>query len=639
MDTTLHDPLVGHTLDGRYRVDARIAVGGMATVYRALDLRLDRVVALKVMLPALAAEPQSVERFIREAKAAAALSHTNVVGVYDQGVDGPYVFLAMEYVAGCTLRDVLRERGALQPRAALDIMEPVLAALGAAHRSGLIHRDVKPENVLIGDDGRVKVADFGLVRAANTHTTNAGGQMLGTVSYLAPEQIEHGLTSARVDVYACGVMLYELLTGYKPHRGDSPAQVLYQALHKDVGLPSELAPAVAPELDGLVLAATARDPQRRPADAVELLQKTRAVRAALTDVQLDAMPPTALREERSGSEDLTSVLPRQDPAAQADLNRTSVLPAGPPPGPPPAPPVPPGRGQRSPGVPRRGLIALLAALIVLGVGAGVWYINSGQFTKVPAVLNKTAGQATGALEKEGLRFRTKEAFSATVERGKVISSDPGQGERIRDHGTVTLVISKGPERARVPQLEGMSLEQAKKALQEAGLRAGKVTEEFHDSYRAGSVISSGIAAGEDVAGGTAVPLVVSKGQPVEVPDVVGEDEGTAMQELREAGFEVEVAPVREYSAEDAGKVATTDPAPGAEAAEGDTIRLTISKGQDLVEVPDVVGLSADEAEQKLRDAGFEVNRNQVFFGDKVFSQSAKGGDEAPRGSEITIWIR
>lgn len=218
---TLQDALVGHVLDGRYRVDARIAAGGMATVYRALDMRLDRVLALKVMHPALAADGVFVERFIREAKSAARLDHPNVVQVFDQGTDSSYVYMAMEYVAGCTLRDVLRERGALRPRAALDILEPVLAALGAAHRAGFVHRDMKPENVLIGDDGRVKVADFGLVRSVDT-VTSTTGSVLGTVAYLAPEQIDQGTADPRVDVYACGVVLYEMLTGAKPHSGDSP---------------------------------------------------------------------------------------------------------------------------------------------------------------------------------------------------------------------------------------------------------------------------------------------------------------------------------------------------------------------------------------------------------------------------------
>lgn len=323
MDTTLQDPLVGQLLDGRYRVEARIAVGGMATVYRAVDTRLDRVLALKVMHPALAADAAFVERFIREAKSVARLAHPNVVGVFDQGAQGAYVYLAMEYVAGCTLRDVLRDRGALQPRAALDILEPVLAALGAAHRAGFVHRDMKPENVLIGDDGRVKVADFGLVRAVDT-VTSTTGTLLGTVSYLAPEQIEHGTADPRVDVYACGVVLYEMLTGAKPHTGETPAQVLYRHLNEDVPPPSAAVPGLAAALDDLVAAATARNPELRPYDAVALLGMVQEARAALADEQLDAVPPQARTVEQSGTEDRTSVIPRALPAEDA-VHRTSRL--------------------------------------------------------------------------------------------------------------------------------------------------------------------------------------------------------------------------------------------------------------------------------------------------------------------------
>ncbi|MET9107300.1 protein kinase domain-containing protein, partial [Streptomyces zhihengii] len=299
MDTTLKDPLVGMLLDGRYRVEGRIAVGGMATVYRAVDTRLDRVLALKVMHPALAADATFVERFIREAKSVARLAHPNVVGVFDQGAEGAYVYLAMEYVEGCTLRDVLRERGALPPRAALDVLEPVLAALGAAHRAGFVHRDMKPENVLIGDDGRVKVADFGLVRAVDS-VTNTSGTVLGTVSYLAPEQIEYGTADTRADVYACGVVLYEMLTGGKPHGGDTPAQVLYLHLNEDVPAPSAAFPGLAVELDELVASATARNPEVRPHDAVALLAQAREARAAMDDAQLDAAPPHTLAADGPG---------------------------------------------------------------------------------------------------------------------------------------------------------------------------------------------------------------------------------------------------------------------------------------------------------------------------------------------------
>ncbi|WP_161304578.1 protein kinase, partial [Streptomyces sp. SID5785] len=317
--------MLGQVLDGRYRIDARIAVGGMATVYRAVDTRLDRVLALKVMHPSLAADASFVERFIREAKSVARLSHPNVVGVYDQGTDGAYVYLAMEYVAGCTLRDVLRERGALTPRAALDILEPVLAALGSAHRAGFVHRDMKPENVLIGDDGRVKVADFGLVRAVDT-VTNTTGSVLGTVSYLAPEQIEDGTATPSVDVYACGVVFYEMLTGGKPHSGDTPAQILYKHLNEDVPPPSAAVPGAAFVLDELVASATARTPEVRPPDAVALLAQVRQARSTLSDAELDAVPPQAREAEHAGADDRTSVIPRAVRTAGVRMSRPAEPP-------------------------------------------------------------------------------------------------------------------------------------------------------------------------------------------------------------------------------------------------------------------------------------------------------------------------
>src|SRR6478609_9460975 len=297
---TLDDPLYGVLLDGRYRVEQRIAVGGMSTVYRGTDTRLDRTVALKVMHPSLAGDADFTARFIREAKAVARLAHPNVVNVLDQGADPRAVFMAMEYVPGRNLRDVLRDRGALSVRAALDVLEPVLAALGAAHRAGLVHRDVKPENVLITDNGMVKVADFGLVRVltgaegAATSATETG-QLLGTVAYLAPEQIRQEPTDQRVDVYAAGILLYEMLTGAKPHTGENAAQVMYRHLHEDVPAPSGTAPAVGPELDAIVAAATARDPQARPWDAVELLASVQRTRRSLPADRLDAEPPASTR--------------------------------------------------------------------------------------------------------------------------------------------------------------------------------------------------------------------------------------------------------------------------------------------------------------------------------------------------------
>ncbi|WP_031095250.1 MULTISPECIES: Stk1 family PASTA domain-containing Ser/Thr kinase [unclassified Streptomyces] len=643
MDTTLQDPLVGQVLDGRYRVDARIAAGGMATVYRALDTRLDRVLALKVMHPTLAVDGTFVERFIREAKSVARLDHPNVVQVFDQGTDGSYVYLAMEYIAGCTLRDVLRERGAVQPRAALDILEPVLAALGAAHRAGFVHRDMKPENVLIGDDGRVKVADFGLVRSVDTVTSTTGA-VLGTVSYLAPEQIEQGTTDPRVDVYACGVVLYEMLTGAKPHSGDSPAQVLYKHLHEDVPPPSALVPGLPYVLDELVASATARTPDIRPHDAVALLAQVREARLTLTDEQLDAVPPQALTAEHDNAEDRTSVIPRaltvprplpvdEDAGAAVDgIDRTARF---------QSPPVPP---RRRPGRPRRTVLAVIAAvLVVFGVGAGVWYINSGQFTKVPPLLAKTEAQAKDRLKAAGLDVgQVKRAYSDTVERGTVIGSDPAPGARIRDHDSVTLTVSLGPETVNVPNVAGQSLAKARARLKADDLEPGMVTRAFSDDVPRGSVIGTTPEAGTERHAGSAIALIVSKGSPIDVPDVTGDDLESARQELTDAGLKVKVAEERVNSEYDKGEVAAQSPGDGRQAAEGDTVTLTLSKGPEMVEVPDVVGDGVDDAHDALEGAGFQVEEDRGLlglFGDTVKKQSVEGGDEAPKGSTITITIR
>lgn len=647
VDTTLQDPLVGQVLDGRYRVDARIAVGGMATVYRALDTRLDRVLALKVMHPTLAADGSFVERFIREAKSVARLAHPNVVQVFDQGADRSYVYLAMEYIAGCTLRDVLRDRGALQPRAALGILEPVLAALGAAHRAGFVHRDMKPENVLIGDDGRVKVADFGLVRAVDT-VTNTTGTVLGTVSYLAPEQIEHGTADTRVDVYACGVVLYEMLTGDKPYSGDSPAQVLYQHLHADVPPPSAAVPGLPYELDELVTTATARNPEVRPHDAVALLGLVLEARAELTAEQLDAVPPGALALGHDNAEDRTSVIPRSlsvprplpvnEDDEDAALNRTSRFEqtsrfeSG--------PPAPSRRATR----PRRTMLAIVAAVVlVLGLGAGVWYINSGQFTKVPPILAKTQAEAKDRLTQAGLDVgQVKHQYSDTVKRGTVISTDPEVGARIRDNDAVTLTISDGPETVKVPDLKGLALFKAKDVLKSDGLAAGMVTREFNEDVTKGFVISTDPQAGTKRHAGSAIALVVSKGSPVEVPEVTGSSVEDATAELEDSGLKVKISSERVNSEFDKGQIAEQSPAPGREAAAGDTVTLTISKGPEMVEVPDVVGDTVDDARKALENAGFKVNEDRGLlglFGDHVKGQSVEGGETAPKGSTITIEIR
>ncbi|MFG2980370.1 Stk1 family PASTA domain-containing Ser/Thr kinase [Streptomyces sp. NPDC048258] len=631
MDTTLDDPLVGRVLDGRYRVDARIAAGGMATVYRAVDTRLDRVLALKVMHPALAADAAFVDRFIREAKSVARLAHPNVVAVFDQGTDGPYVYLAMEYVSGCTLRDVLRERGALQPRAALDILEPVLAALGAAHRAGFVHRDMKPENVLIGDDGRVKVADFGLVRSVDS-VTNTTGSVLGTVSYLAPEQIENGVSDTRVDVYACGVVLYEMLTGSKPHTGGSPAQVLFQHLHEDVPPPSAAVPGLPVGLDELVAHATARNPELRPSDAAALLGLAREARLRLSDAELDAVPPQARAEERSSAEDRTGVIPRPV-AAHQPVHHTSRLEMPPPP--PPAPAPDPGRRR-----PRRGtLLVVVGVLLALGLGTGVWYINSGQFTKVPNLLGKTEEQAKSQLSAAGLGVkRVDRKFSDAFDRGTVMNTDPPGGGRIRGNGAVTLTISRGPEVVAVPNLKGRPLEEAKAELTKAGLAPGKVTQAFSQDIAQGSVIGSDPVGGEKRAPDTAVALVVSKGRPIPVPTVAGIPFEQARSTLEGLGLKVATAPEQVNAPSPVGTVANQSVGAGTQAAAGDTVTLTLSKGPRQLPVPDVTGQEVDAARKALEVAGFKVKVERPFlsFSKTVESQSVPGGQNAPEGSTIII---
>ncbi|MGW4360104.1 Stk1 family PASTA domain-containing Ser/Thr kinase [Streptomyces californicus] len=637
MDTTLQDPLVGQLLDGRYRIEARIAVGGMATVYRAVDTRLDRVLALKVMHPALATDVSFVERFIREAKSVARLAHPNVVAVFDQGAQGAYVYLAMEYVAGCTLRDVLRERGALQPRAALDILEPVLAALGAAHRAGFVHRDMKPENVLIGDDGRVKVADFGLVRAVGT-ATDTTNSLLGTVSYLAPEQIEHGSADTRSDVYACGVVLYEMLTGAKPHTGENAAQVIYRHLNSDVPPPSAAVPGLPVALDTLVASATARNPEVRPHDAVLLLAETREARAGLTEAELDAVPPQALSDTHDGADDRTSVIPRALPADDAGtVHRTSRLET------PPAVSAARRRPllRRGPfaGPHRTLILVLTAVLLTLGIGTGVWYINSGQFTQVPSLLGQTQQEAEQRIARAGLDLKGVErVFSDSVERGSVVRSVPASGNRIRGNGSVKLVVSRGPEIVRVPDVVGSSLADARRSLKKVGLVPGMVTKEFSEDVARGEVVRTDPRAGTDRNPDTAVALVVSKGAPIDVPDVTGLSVEDATAELEAEGLRAEVLPGRVHSTEVKGDIAEQSPGEGTEAAEGDTVELTVSEGPRMLDVPDVTGRDVDEARSTLEEAGFEVEVDRPFlsFSDTVASQSVDGGEQAPEGSTITV---
>jgi serine/threonine protein kinase/beta-lactam-binding protein with PASTA domain len=672
VDRTGPDPLIGRVLDGRYRIGPRIARGGMATVYEATDLRLDRVCALKVMHTGLGDDDDFAARFVREARSAAKLSHPHVVAVFDQGDDDGTLFLAMEYIPGHTLRDLIRKEAPMPPRKALAMVEPVLSALAAAHHAGMIHRDVKPENVLLADDGRVKVADFGLARAVSAETQHTtGGVLIGTVSYLSPELVVDGRADARSDVYAAGVLIYEMITGRKPHEGESPIQVAYKHVHEDVPPPSAAVPGVPAYVDALVARATARDRELRPADAQVLLHQVRRVRGALDhgivdDPELtEDLTPTQQVHTDDGIDYVTEDAPTIVPTAAAatvvsERSRweahegTSVISGGLPVTRPDARPVRPGDGpgdrQGAAGRPphrpvrrsRRGPL-LLALLLVLAVVAGSvgWYLGIGRYTATPGVLNLSVAQARDQVQSAGLEFVVGErVYSETVTAGSVVSTDPAPGSDILQDGTVTATVSRGPERYEVPVLRGMTVDEAQEALDEANLAFGDVTERFHERVAEGVVLRSDPATGTELKRDGAVDLVVSKGpKPIKVPDFTGRPAEEAERVLSERGLQVEITRENSDSVAE-GDVVAQSPDSGT-LFRGDTVELVVSKGPVMVEVPSVRGVGVAEATERLEDAGFEVRteHSEVYVGlEFVVKSDPAQGTMAPQGSTITLYL-
>ena len=605
------DALVGRLLDGRYRLDRVLARGGMATVYEATDTRLDRRVAVKVMRPALAEDPDFVERFAREARAAARLSSPEVVAVHDQGTDAATgtAYLVMEHVPGGTLRDVLHEHGALPPARALDLLEPVLTALAAAHAAGLVHRDVKPENVLLSQDGRVKVADFGLARAIETSAVTATtGMIIGTVAYLAPEQVEHGRTDTRTDVYAAGVLLWELLTGTPPYSSDSPMTVAYRHVHDDVPPPSTVVEGIPAPLDDLVVRATRRDPAARPVDAGAFLAELRAVRA-----DLGPDPDTQVARRTTP----TLVVPRSELFA--------------------------GRGPDEPhGPARRGAVArtalvLLGVLVAGAVVAAGWYLAIGRYTSAPQVVGLSTGQAQAVLEDAGFDVeRLPAVFSETVAAQEVLDQDPAAGDRVVEGGTIRLVESKGADRREVPAVLGGTQQEATAALEEVGLRVGEVTQRY-DPAEVGTVVASTPAPGERLPPQQPVDLVLSRGvEMLPVPDVSGESRAAAEQALTEAGFTPAVEEVYSETV-DRGVVIEQAPASG-RAARDSTVTLQVSRGPQLVTVPDVVGQSRAEAEQALEALGLDVRVVAIPGPGRVRSTDPAAGAQVRKGSRVTAYV-
>jgi serine/threonine protein kinase/beta-lactam-binding protein with PASTA domain len=667
--TSIGDPLVGHLLDGRYQITERLARGGMATVYRAIDSRLTRTVAVKIMHVGLGDDAEFARKFDREARAAARLSHPCVVSVFDQGRDrtenhGGRPYIVMEYVEGQTLRDVLNREAPVEPVRCLDMMEPVLAALAAAHDAGLVHRDVKPENVLISDRGQIKVADFGLAKAVSSQTSTATqGLLIGTVSYLPPELVVSGKADARSDVYSAGVVLFELLTGRKPHTGDTPIQVAYAHVHADVPAPSSLAPPgrIPPYLDALIARATARDPEARPPDARVFLAELRRVRSALQEGLAD--DPELSQELRPAREaaPVPRKLDRSDYEATQMVSTPvtvgpttgprhyaspTVVDAPPPPVPRPVYPLTPERmvaqRERQARKRRRGWLALLLVLLLTtGAALAGWYVTTGRFTTAPALQMLSRSEATTVAHRAGLTITFVDGYSESVGRGLVISTDPAAGDKMVDGGQIRAVLSQGPERYPMPTVIGLSRAAATEALNHAHLVIGKTSQSYSDTVTSGLVISASESAGTKLRQNTPVDLVISKGpRPIKIANYEGKPAKDAATALKKAGFEVTMT-AKHSGAVPAGSVISQTPNSGT-GAPGEEIKLVRSLGPVLVTVPNVRSMGVRAAQKVMKDAGFDtkvqpVSINYIGVGFVVFTNPRAGG-QAPKGSTVTLYV-
>ncbi len=627
MSVTPTDSLIGSVLGGRYEIVARVSRGGTAVVYRGIDRRLGRTIAVKVIHSDLIDDPEYVKRFDREARAAALLSHPNIVAVFDQGYAGDRPYIVMEYVHGQSLRSIISASAPLPPALALAYAHEVAKALAAAHEAGIIHRDIKPENVLVTNDGQVKVTDFGLAKTIGSQSSSASqGMLMGTMSYMAPE-IQTGQAAMASDVYSAGVVLYEMLTGRKPHTGDDLNQVLYKHSHVDILPPSEAltgqAKARIPDyVDALVIACTSRRQQVRPTNGRVLEEKIAKARRSL-DAGL--LHDAALVREFSGSKpavEMTPVAPassRQEggplvaaePALVAAPAATRLAKAA-------TPPKKTSRhsvkgDRRGSRRRRKAPLVILIVLIVIGLVAGgtlAWWLMAGRWTTVPNLTGLNSSQAESQVVTADLTFSSLEAYSEEVPLGQVIRTEPAGDSRVHRGSEVTAYISRGPERHPMPTVEGLTEDEARDALLNAHLAVGTVTEQFDEVVEQGKVISASQEPNASLPPDTPVDLVVSKGrQPIEVHSYVNQTQEDATAALEAAGFTVTAvtadADGKTYFSCSAAKgtVVAQTPAEG-ELYKGDPVTLGISQGPSQNQVPAVSGLQLDQARQKLADAGF-----------------------------------
>jgi serine/threonine-protein kinase len=630
--------LTGELIDNRYLLQRRLAAGGMATIYAGIDTRLDRPVAVKIMHAHLANDEAFVSRFIKEAKATAALSHPNIVSIQDQGWNEggpPAVFLVMELVEGTTLRDFLNENGVLNTEQTIQIINPVLSALAAAHKIGIIHRDIKPENILISKDGRIKVADFGLARntsMAQTMTAESS-VVLGSVSYLSPEQVQRGVADARSDIYAIGIVLFEMLIGKKPYDGETPIQIAYRHVNDRIPKINEINSNIPEAIADLVFDATAPNPDQRPKDAEELLNKVRDIQAKLDpkrrqlSLELDLpplVPKIGKRKKVSvgsafgGLKEKTSQLISIKPinvSKPEDSVRTK-------------------KRKVSRRVRRNRIIALL--LLAGLIFGGYTFLGVGKIS-VPSLVGLTQSEAKSTLSKLGLETEVaEEVFSEDIEKGKVISSKPGGGGKVSPAGTVGLVISKGQERIQIPDLKGLTPDIASQKLSELGLTVGDINEVFDMQLASGFVVRSDPKNGEAVKRKSIVNIEVSKGiEKKSLISFVGKGGDEALSELTNQGFDVDVT----YKFSDSifkGQVISQTPDKSDSIELGSKIAVVVSKGPEFVFVPNVLGKNRNDASLDIENLGLKV---VIKGAGKVNNISPAIGTKVKQGAVITLTLR
>ena len=632
--------LTGELIDGRYQLIRQMATGGMASIYEALDTRLDRKVAVKIMHPHLAQDEQFVERFIREAKAAAALSHPNIVAVQDQGWNQngtPAIFLVMEMIDGHTLREYLNEQGNLSITDGIKFLLPVLSALSAAHKIGIVHRDIKPENILISKEGRIKIADFGLAKGPliGGTLTAESSVILGSVSYLSPEQVQRGVADSRSDIYSIGITAFEIFTGKKPFEGDAPIQIAYMHVNNRVPRISTLVSGVPEKLDDLIFSATSANPDERPRDATVLYEQLSAISALLNpkenqlslelDIPIEPMRPKSARKSlRKKVQELTASIPTPSITPQAQESTQEIA----------------KRKKASKRVRRNRKIALALAV---GVGILGWYllIGPGSRVVVPSTVGATQSEVTAALTPLGLTsIVTEKQFSEDIAEGRVIQSIPEAGGRIDQGGAVKLIISKGAERYTLPSVTGLTPEAAAKVLAQFPLSVQPNSEEFSAKVPKGYVIDSNPPAGEKVKRDALIVVRVSKGiEQIALTSYIGKSADQALNELQASGFNV-VSTYGFSETQLAGEVISQKPAGGGTADKGAKVTLVISKGTQFAYIPNLFSIEEGKAVQSLKDLDLKVVVKKIGKKSvkKVTSISPKVGSKVKRGSTVTITV-